>query len=199
MPLTKIKKAGFHIARLPFSTGKNRISILGIILMALPFLFVYHFSTSPVLKMHDENEAMLILDFKHSTAKKHECDEAELAKFVESISDRPAHMRRNAAKQCSSRDRVPMYVTMSLDGKVIVDETIMPAGLNEDGPAFIHHRKVVPSGEHSIKIVMKDGRIHNGKDFYDLEGVYNIPARKNILVDFNFTDKAFEVIGINNG
>jgi len=196
MPLKKLKKAGMHIVTLPFSTGANRISALGFAILALPFLVVYNFSTHPILKMHEENESMLILDFKHSTAKRHECDEAELEKFKEEISGRQAHMKKNAAKQCSSRDRLPMYVTMSLDGKTIVDETIHPAGLRDDGPAFIHHRKVVPSGTHSIRILMKDGRMHDGKDYYHFEDTVNIPEKKNILVDFNFTDKKFTIEGI---
>lgn len=107
------------------------------------------FSTWPPFTEVPPGEALLRLSFIHAAALKHECHRrsaAELAKL-------PPNMR--APLDCP-RERAPIHIELALDGKVLLERELAPAGLRRDGAATAYFRLVVPAGRHHIAVRMQD-------------------------------------------
>lgn len=119
--------------------------LLYVPLMAL----IGYFSTHPTFSVIAPNQALLRLSFTHAAARVHPCRKrsaAELAKL-------PPNMR--APFDCP-RERVPLQVSLKLDGHEIFERTVPAAGLRHDGDATVYFRDAVPAGRHRVVVRMGD-------------------------------------------
>ena len=69
------------------------------------------------------------------------------------LAARAPNMR--APLECPRR-RVPVRVTMDIDGRTVVDETALPSGLAQDGSASLYRRIPVEAGRHEFRVRMLD-------------------------------------------
>ncbi len=69
------------------------------------------------------------------------------------LAARAPNMR--APLECPRR-RVPVRVTMDIDGRTVVDETALPSGLAQDGSASLYRRIPVEAGRHDVRVRMLD-------------------------------------------
>jgi hypothetical protein len=176
--------------------AKQGINIFGYLVLAVPFVAVGYFSTHPVLRLHDENKGALLISFKHITEKEHLCTEEEKEEHREKFSHLRPHMRKSATL-CGSRNRVPLYLKMTLDDAIFVEKVVPAAGFRHDGAVFLHKRAIIEPGEHTVRITMKDGRKHNGKDHYEYTRTFNLPEKKTLVVDFDREKSEFVINGLN--
>jgi len=179
---------------------KKGINILGYLILAIPFVFVGYFSKKPIVQLHDDNKGAILVSFKHITEKEHLCNEEEIAAFKEKFSHLRPHMRKSASL-CGSRNRVPLYVKMMLDDTLFVEQEVPAAGFRNDGAVFIHKQKIIDPGEHTVTIIMKDGRKHNGTDHYEYTETFTLLKHRSLVVDFDQEKHEFVIhgLGTDNG
>jgi hypothetical protein len=95
------------------------------------------------------DEALLLVSFAHPSRPEGPCrarTEAELARL-------PPNMR---APEVCPRRRIAVPLRVELDGSLLVEETLFPAGLERDGSASIHRRIPLAAGHHELRVRMLD-------------------------------------------
>jgi hypothetical protein len=68
---------------------------------------------------------------------------------AEELERLPAHMRREEV--CEGRG-VPYHLRVSLDGRIVVDETVRASGAREDRPLYVHRELLVPAGAYLVEV-----------------------------------------------
>lgn len=129
---------------------KRALRVLAQLALYLPLMaLIGTFSTWPPFTEVPPERALLRLSFTHAAERIHPCrrrSAAELARL-------PPNMR--APLECP-RERAPIRLELALDGKVLLERELRPAGLRHDGAATAYFRLVVPAGRHRIAVRMRD-------------------------------------------
>ncbi|RMD70575.1 MAG: hypothetical protein D6819_03930, partial [Gammaproteobacteria bacterium] len=135
-----------------------------------------YFSTSPAYVHLPPGKALVTLSFSHAAQHRGECRRLT----PEEIAALPPNMRRPL--DCP-RGRLPIFVEMALDGRVIYRASIPPSGLAGDGPAGVYQRFPVEAGRHRIAVRMRDSAREEG---FDYEGIFDITLkpRQHFVIDF---------------
>ncbi|MDH5489509.1 MAG: hypothetical protein OEX17_06200 [Rhodospirillaceae bacterium] len=111
-----------------------------------PFLlFIGYFSSYPSYQYAPENSAQIKLSFTLLGERKIPCTVRDAGEQ----SDLKPNMR--TAKNCS-RERNPVRVVFSLDGKEVFNHSADPAGLRDDGPSSFYQTFIVPAGNHELAV-----------------------------------------------
>ena len=71
----------------------------------------------------------------------------------EELAARAPNMR---VPEVCPRGRSAVRVTVELDGRVLLDETIAPSGLSRDGTSTLYRRIPVAAGEHRLRVRVID-------------------------------------------
>jgi hypothetical protein len=174
--------------------ARQGITILGYLALAVPLVAVGYFSENPRLRLHDDNKAAFLISFMHITEKEHLCNNEEKAEHRKRFAKLRPHMRKTDAL-CGSRNRVPLYVKMTLDGNLFIEKVVLPAGIRNDGATFLHKREIIDPGEHTVHIVMKDGREHDGKNHYEFEKTFYLPKQRSFVLDYDHKIMEFVING----
>jgi len=159
---------------------------IGLALFALLTMgIIGFFSASPAYHHLKDGEAVIKVSFSHAgdrVAKCHKRTRAELAKLAPNM---------RAAMSCP-RERNPVLLVITLDGKEIYRETAAPKGLSNDGASIFYQRMTVPAGEHQIYVQMRDSNRTEGFDYVYNEKV-DLAAGRNFVIDFDESIKNFKV------
>jgi quinol-cytochrome oxidoreductase complex cytochrome b subunit len=118
------------------------------------------FSHRPAYAPLAPGEALVLLSIAHAGARLEPCralSESELAAL-------PPNMR--APLDCP-RERSPVRVTVALDGRLLLDETLPPTGVARDGAASVYRRIAVPAGRHRLRVTLDDDLRRPGEDARD--------------------------------
>ncbi len=120
------------------------------LLLYVPLMvLIGYFSTRPRFSVIAPDEALLRLSFTHAAAPVHPCRK----RSAEELAKLPPNMR--APLDCP-RERVPLQVSLELDGREIFERTVPPTGLRRDGDATVYFRTAVPAGRHRVVVRMGD-------------------------------------------
>ena len=147
-----------------------------IIAIAIVVLCLVGFAAWPVYRQIPQGSAVVVLTFVHSAGRKVACrrlTSQEIAKL-------PPNMRR--ALDCP-RERRPVYVELDLGGHNIYRASLAPTGIAGDGPSRVYHRFVVPAGEHSIAVRMRDSARAAGFD-HERQGRVTLAPDQMFAIDF---------------
>jgi len=139
-----------------------------VVILAL-FAAVSSFAAWPVYRQIPQGSAVVVLTLvacRRLTSQ-------EIAKL-------PPNMRR--ALDCP-RERRPVYVELDLGGHNIYRASLAPTGIAGDGPSRVYHRFVVPAGEHSIAVRMRDSARADGFD-YERQGRISLAPDQLFVIDF---------------
>ena len=137
---------------------------------------IWYFSTSPSVRVIEDDEAMITVAFSHAGETRHECrklSQEELMKL-------PPNMRK--PEDCP-RERSPIIIEAMLDGKVVFNETRLPPGIFDDGSVNIYYSRKVPAGKHKFEIKMDDSVRQQGFNHQLMRDVDIKPAQI-LLVEF---------------
>lgn len=93
----------------------------------------------------------------------------------------PPNMRK--LEDCP-RERSPIIVEATLDGKSIYNKTMLPPGIFNDGGVNIFYSSKVPAGKHSFKIKMDDSVRKQGFN-HVFEQDIEIKPQQIVLVEFD--------------
>lgn len=70
---------------------------------------------------------------------------------------------RRVSELCE-RGRAPTIIELELDGEMLIDRRIEPAGLSDDGRAYYLEFFPVPAGEHELMLRLRDTPRNHGFD-----------------------------------
>lgn len=148
---------------------------------------VAYFSNQPVMRFLGEDQAVLRLVFSHAGAPVSECRTLS----QEELNELPPNMRRPT--ECP-RERVPLFVTMRLDGETLFEASLPPSGIWGDGQTTVNREFEVPAGTHQIEIGMRDSRRESGLD-YRMTRTVAIDPRDNLVIGFDPNTGGFNFAG----
>lgn len=155
------------------------------ILYALFAAFIGYFSTSPTYRHLEDDQALLRISFRHPGKIATECR----ARSAEELAKLPRHLR---TEQECDRERSPVHVRVEIDGQLLHDEVVPPAGLRKDGASSTYRRMPIAAGEHHLKVMVNDDRRVEGFNYEGERKVVLSPGQV-VLVDF-MPDKGGVVI-----
>jgi hypothetical protein len=135
------------------------------------------FSAWPPYRQLDSQQALLRLSLLHPGAPLHDCRQ----RSAEELAKLPAHMR--VAQDCP-RERSPVHVRVTLDGRMVIDETFAPGGLARDGAAAGYRRLVIPAGMHRIGVAVNDDA-RRADVFQTAQQMLQIVPGQVVLIDFD--------------
>jgi len=106
-------------------------------------------SHAPSVAPVPEGAALLQVSIAHAGVRLAPCRRLS----TEELAARAPNMR---APEICPRGRSPVRVTVTLDGRVLVDETLAPSGLARDGTSTLYRRVPIPAGEHRLTVRVID-------------------------------------------
>ena len=135
-----------------------------------------YFATSPAYERFPADKAQLVLSFTHVGERATPCRKLT----QEEIAQMAANMRR--AEVCE-RERLPLYVELSLGDETLFSANLQPTGLSRDGAAQVHERFTVAPGRHDLRLALRDSAQTTGFD-YESELAIELSPGQNFVIDF---------------
>lgn len=148
----------------------------GLVYGAIALLLGY-LSSEPTYHHFPADEAMVILSFAHGAQRREACRRLT----PEEIAKLPPNMRRPT--ECP-RERVPIAVSLELDGKPIYQDVLPPSGLAGDGPSRVYEKFPVPAGAHRVIAKLRDSTRSEGYDYERGEDIHLAPGQR-FVIDFH--------------
>lgn len=158
----------------------------GWVVLAAATAFVGFFSSSPAYTFFSDDQAQLAVSFKHTTPRLHPCADEELKTYLADRGDRPRHMQ-NAKAECGSRERFPLALRITVDGKRLAQKEINASGWRHDNSIFVLERHMVTAGRHEVTVEMGEKGAAGGYPFR-LSGEIDFGPRAVVAIDFKNTD-----------
>ncbi len=138
---------------------------------------IWYFSTTPSIRIIETDEAVVTIAFTHAGKLREPCRQLS----QEELMKLPPNMRK--LDECP-RERSPVIIEASLDGKVIFSKTQQPPGIFKDGSINIYYSKKIPAGKHHFEIKMDDSVRDEGFNYSIAQDVDIKPAHI-LLVEFD--------------
>jgi len=133
-------------------------------------------SHAPSIAPLPEGAAMLQVSIAHAGVRLAPCRRLS----AEELAVRAPNMR---APEICPRGRSPVRVTVTLDGRVLLDETLAPSGLARDGTSSLYRRLPIPAGEHRLTVRVIDDLRRPAHAFERSATLKLVPGRV-LSVDF---------------
>jgi len=153
---------------------------------ALTMAMIGYLSHRPVYYPIAANEAVIKVSFSHPGERKDQC-----GKLTKEQMKGMTAKERVRSTLCS-RERLPVTLKITLDGKPIFEQTKDPGGLSKDGKSIFYHRTTVPAGPHEIEVKMRDSARTEGFDYARTDKVVLEPGQNHVIV-FDEENGSFEV------
>ena len=134
-----------------------------------------YFSTAPRYAAIGADQALVRLSFIHAAQRLHPCR----TRSAEELAKLAPNMR--AAEECPP-ERSPLRVQLEVDGTIVLDQQVPPAGLHRDGNAAVYGRLPVPAGRHRVVARLRD-RPEGGFNF-EREATVELAPGHVLLIDF---------------
>jgi hypothetical protein len=139
--------------------------------------FVGLLSIWPQYRLLAPQEAIISLSFSHAGLRVGECR----TYTQEELNELPPNMRKPT--ECP-RERHPVHLTLTLDDKLLFEETLLPSGIWQDGKSNVYSRMTVDAGTRHVRVTMNDSGTVPSVD-YERDSVINISAGQNLLINFD--------------
>lgn len=157
--------------------GKQALRLAGQAVAYGAFMAVIgYLAAAPSYSPFSPGDAQIKVSFRHSGVPKAECRRLT----PEEISRMPPNMRR--ALDCQ-RERLPLYVEIVLDDKLLHAAAIPPTGIWKDGPSKIYERFAVPAGRHTLVARLRDSRRSEGYD-HERVATIELAPQQNFVIEF---------------
>ncbi|MCK4869255.1 MAG: hypothetical protein KAT39_14475 [Alphaproteobacteria bacterium] len=151
-------------------------------------LWLGYFANMPVYTHLDPKLAVIKLSVVHSAQRKYECRK----RTQEELEAMNPNMRKPL--DCP-RERLPIHLELLLDGVVVYDEMLQPAGLSRGSQARAYKRLPTTAGQHEIVVRMVDSARTEGYDYSRAAQIILSPG-ENFVIDFRADSGGFEFIGL---
>ncbi len=163
----------------------------GWVVLAVVAAFIGFISSRPAYRFFSDDNAQLAVSFKHTTPRLHPCPEEELKAYLNERGDRPRHMQ-NAKAECGSRERHPVALRITVDGKRLTQKEIEASGWRHDTSIFVLEQHMVGAGRHQVTVEMGEQGAAGGYPF-SISKEINFGPRDIVAIDFKKPDfKVFD-------
>lgn len=122
------------------------------------------FSQGPAFAPYGEDDALIKFSLAHLSQRLVPCRRLTEA-------ERLALPPTRRAFEVCERGRAPTLVRLSLDGELLFEKRIEPAGLRDDGRSYYLDYFPVPAGEYRLELALRDSPREQG---YDLEREFRL-------------------------
>jgi hypothetical protein len=150
---------------------------------ALAAALLGYFSVAPAYQHFPSAMAQVKLSFAHGGKPKGECRKLS----PEELKALPPNMRQ---PEICPRERLPVLVELSVDGDVILFESLPPTGLASDGPSRIYRKFTLEPGEHRIRARLRDSNRAEGFD-YERDAMIKLSPQEILVIDFKADQGGF--------
>ncbi len=136
-----------------------------------------YFSASPAYVRLAPDQAVIKLSFSHAGQPIGACRERsdeELEKLAPNMRERIV----------CPRERHAVSVELRLDGKLMYQQTLPPAGLSRDSASSAYKRFTVKAGRHLLKVRLGDGAADKGYTF-TFEQVVELRPAQVVVIYFD--------------
>lgn len=154
--------------------------ILGTVIIVGITAIIGFFADAPVHHYFPDDAAQIKLSLMHTGNRAQPCRR----RTPEELAAMPANMRKPL--DCS-RDRVPVVVSITIDGVETYRESLAPTGLFGDGRARAYKKIIVPTGRHHIAVGIRDTARTEGFDYTAAQD-FDLKPGQNLVVDFAASD-----------
>ena len=138
---------------------------------------IWYFASSPSIRLLAEDEAMITIAFGHAGESREPCHKLS----YEELAKLPPNMRK--PEDCP-RERSPVVIEASLDGKRIYNAALQPPGLFKDGVVNVYYSGKIPTGKYHFEIKMDDSVRKEGFN-HTYEQDINIKPAQILLINFD--------------
>lgn len=135
-----------------------------------------YFSMRPAFRHFADDQAQLLVSFAHKGEHKVPC--RKLTR--EEIAELAANMRRT---ELCSRERLPIYVELTLSGEPIYSASLPPTGLSSDGASQAYQNFTVAPGRYQLVARLRDSARESGFD-YEATADVDLEPGENYVIDF---------------
>jgi coenzyme F420-reducing hydrogenase delta subunit len=151
------------------------------ILFLSAFLILY-LSERPIYPFYNKDMSLIKFTFKHPG--RHKSEQRELTE--KETENMLRHMRRTNSpflqmRMVGKRERLPVYVEVELNDKMILAKTYYPAGLKNDIPAFAYEEFPVLPGTHHIEVRVRDSKREEGFDYTFEKKIETEPGKVTVV------------------
>jgi quinol-cytochrome oxidoreductase complex cytochrome b subunit/coenzyme F420-reducing hydrogenase delta subunit len=146
-------------------------------------VIVGYLSLWPRFQLIGEGKAMISLSFSHAGQRIRECRKLT----QEELNKLPPNMRK--PDDCP-RERLPVRVVFSSNGKTLYEAIRLPTGLWRDGSSNVYKRLTVEGGSQHLFIGMNESGQSPEFDFSLEQDVVLAPG-KHLVVEFNDIQQSF--------
>jgi hypothetical protein len=142
-----------------------RVTVVLIVFIGLPVLVLSNISYS----FYSPRESAIKVAFQHTGKRIVDCDEKDLIKeegqrYRELLkTEKRISMNMGKLAGCP-RERFPVVVALSIDGKTILDKAYKPKGIKKDMASYIYDDFIINPGVHRITVAMYDSGNKNKPD-----------------------------------
>ncbi|MBI3584596.1 MAG: hydrogenase iron-sulfur subunit [Nitrospinae bacterium] len=143
----------------------KRGAVISFVIIASMFSILF-LSEMPKYPFYDKDMSLIKFAFKHPG--RHKTEQRELTE--KETEDMLRHMRRTNSpfpkmRMVGKRERLPAYVEIEINGKIMLAKTYYPAGLKNDTPAFAYEEIPILPGIHYVKVRIRDSKREEGFDY----------------------------------
>jgi len=139
--------------------------------------FIGYFSTSPAYTHVPPGQALIKFTFTQPGKRLAAC----VRSSPEELAKLPPQLRK--ATKCP-RERSPISVVLEMDGKIIYQAEIKAKGLSKDLPSPFYQRFVIPAGEHTLRVRMRDDVKTEGYNYFGEKTMVLAPLQ-TLIIDFD--------------
>lgn len=144
----------------------------GLFMVGIGYLSVF-----PVYRHLEPDAAVIKLAFSHAGDHKQDCRRPT----AEELSTLPTNRRQ--VGNCD-RERLPVALELSLDGREVFSGIQQPTGLWSDGPSHVYRRFPVPAGRHILSARLRDSGRQDGGFDYTAERQVDLRPGQNFVIGF---------------
>lgn len=147
-----------------------------IVIYALFGALIGYFSSEPSYNYFPADQTLVKLSFAHGGKRKVPCRK----RTREELQKLAPNMRK---PMLCSRERLPVYVELTLEGKTIYQASLPPSGLSRDGPSQVYVRLPIPAGRHTLTARLRDTARTTGFDYERTKTLVLKPGH-SLAIDF---------------
>jgi hypothetical protein len=139
-------------------------------------VLIGYFAAAPEYVYFPPDQAQIKLSLVHGAERREPCHQRSSAE----LDQLAPNMRK---KIDCPRERLPVWVEVRLDDRVLYRAALPPTGLSKDGPSRAYQRFAVAPGKYRLRLLMRDSARSEGYD-YQLDKEIDLRPQQSLAVDF---------------
>lgn len=151
------------------------------------FMVPVYFQSDPPYSFYTDKDASVKVAFKHIGKKVVNCDEAEVIKSegerYRKTLKKTSRVQMNMARFADCpRERFPVHVSLSIDGREVLDRSYAPTGLKKDMASYVYDEFIIAPGRHKLSARLSDSGRKDAPDYTFEETVDIKPAQIRLIM-----------------